>query len=176
MQPAPLRLARVAAAALGAAALVLGLVLGLSACGSKPPRRASSAPASRVVEADHWTPPRADGTPSTAGFCKLLVADYQHVNTLVEAPKLSVRERIVKDYVSFAPRVQSAAPPQIAPAAHLYLSSVATVMRDLLKAGLDPTKVTGTQAAHLVTNPAVVAAGQQLMAFSARYCHYEIAG
>lgn len=168
MQPHAVRIAR-RGTALAAAALVLA---GATACGGARPAP-KAAPG--AVAADRWAPPRAAGPPSVGGFCALLVADYRHIAAVARAPKLSVREQIVKDYVSFAPAVMAAAPPQIAPAARLYLTSIATVMGDLDAAGLDAAKVSGTRAATLVTDPQVVSAGDQLLAFSRQYCHYDIA-
>lgn len=163
------------------AALALAIAAGpgwLSACGAhQPPSGTGRAkPPVTAVRSDVWHPPTVSGPPSTANFCTLLVAAYQHIKTNVIAVNLGVRQQIVRDYIGFTPKVVAAAPPQIAPAASVYLPAIARVLGDLSAVGLDAAKTPPGQIGAIITDPNVQAASAQVLAFSQQYCHYDIAG
>lgn len=149
------------------------LVALLTGCGGGH-SSADSGPTTTLLTADRWTPPAATGPPSTAKFCTLLVADYQHLASLAAAPKLKVRQEIITDYVDFAPTVIAFAPPTIAVAAKLYLDSIATVLRNLNAVGLDAQKLRTGAGISLLLDPNVRTAGDAVLNFSAQYCHYDI--
>lgn len=129
-----------------------------------------------AVQSDDWTPPVVSGPPSTAKFCTLLVADYTHLKTNAIAVTMQVRQEIIGDYVRFTPTVIAAAPPQIAPAAALYLQSIAKVLGVLNSVGLNPAKAPPGQIGSVLTDPSVQAASVQVLDFSQQNCHYDITG
>jgi hypothetical protein len=159
---------------LGLLAALGALAIALSACGgSHAPRRAAGE-ATAALRRDIWNPPQAFGPPSTAKFCKLLVYQYEHLGELPFAASLKIKEQIVGDYISFTPTVIAAAPPQIAPAAKTYLDSVAEILADLRRVGLQAAKLPRGTLGPLLLAPAIRSAAQQVLDFSQQQCHYTI--
>jgi len=163
-----------AGAASAAAALLLAACGGHGA--AKAARRAAPGPTTTAVVADTWSPPVVAGPPSTATFCTLLVATYAHIGTLPRAASLRVRQDIVSDYVRLTPHVVAAAPPQIAEAAKLYLTTVATVLTLVNRVGLDASRLPKGQLSELLLDPRVRAAGDAVVNFSQQDCRYTIGG
>lgn len=128
------------------------------------------------MHADNWHPPTVSGPPSTANFCTLLVATYQHIKTNTIATTLAVRRQIIGDYIDFTPKVIAEAPPSIAPAASTYLQGITSVLRDLNQARLNTAKAPQAQIGAVLTDPQVQAASIQVLAFSNQNCHYDITG
>jgi hypothetical protein len=147
----------------------------LTACGGHAAAR-STGPTTTLITADNWTLPATTGPPSTANFCTLLVATYSHEGQLPQAANNKVRQSIVADYVTAAPGVIAAAPPSIAPAAKLYLHTVAQILADLNRVGLNAQKLPKGQLGPLLLDPKIKAAGTSVVNFSQRYCHYTIGG
>lgn len=145
---------------------------GVSGCGghSSAP---SSGPTTTLITADHWTAPASTGVRSEANFCRLLIADYQHLGSLGDAANVRVKQAIVSDVVSFAPTVIAAAPLSILADASQYLRSIAQFLTALNAAGLNAQHLQNG-AAGVLLDPKVKQAGQQVMAYSAQYCHYDI--
>jgi hypothetical protein len=147
----------------------------LAACGGHVSPR-STGPTTTLITTDNWTLPATAGPPSTTNFCSLLVATYSHEGQLPHAATNQVRQSIVGDYVTAAPRVIAAAPPQIASAAGIYLGSVAQILADLDRVGLNAQKLPKGQLGPLLLDPKIKAAGTAVVNFSQRYCHYTIGG
>ncbi|MGI8752578.1 MAG: hypothetical protein ACR2MN_09760 [Acidimicrobiales bacterium] len=160
------------------AVVTMVVVLAMTACGSSHDAKKSTPTTAAVtsVTSDRWKPPQVPGPASTAKFCALLVAQYDHIGTNTRAANLKVRQQIVADYVRFTPTVIDAAPPQIAPAATTYLQSVAKILGLLNSAGLDPAKTPRGSIGAILLDPQVAAASAQVLSFSEQYCHYDIAG
>ncbi|MDQ2728138.1 MAG: hypothetical protein M3Y91_09825 [Actinomycetota bacterium] len=162
--------------------VVVALVIGagaVGACGgghrsTKAPASTTSAPA--VVATDTWKPPDVPGPPSTAKFCTLLVAQYQHIKTNTIAVSLKVRQQIVADYVRFTPTVVAAAPPEIAPAAATYLQGTAKILSLLNAAGLNAAKTPPGSIGTVLLDPQYNAASTRAVAFAQQNCHYDIGG
>lgn len=133
-------------------------------------------PTTVVATTDTWTPPAVTGGPSTANFCRVLVAVYTHEQTLTVVADPRMRQDIVADYVRAAPRAIALAPPSIAPAANLYLGAIASVLASLDNAGLDPTKLSNRELTSILLNPRVKDAGNKVIDFSQQECHYTIGG
>ena len=104
------------------------------------------------------------------------MADYRHVAALGSVKNLPDKQRLVADFVGLLSKVEKEAPPQIAPAAHLYFSDVATILRAVNAAGLNATKVKSTFPGELFKSPQFQSAGRQVLAFSSADCHYTIGG
>lgn len=85
-----------------------------------------------------------------------------------------VREQILGDYVAEAPAMVGAAPAPVAADARLYITSVAVILADLQKAGLNGKKITDPKLAQLLLDPQVKAAGNNVIAFVRDNCHYAI--
>ncbi len=151
------------------AAVAVAGALACAGCAGSPRAKPSAT-------VDRWHPPQVTGPPSTSNFCTLLVADYRHVATLTAARGTAAKERIADDFANLMPRVIAEAPPSIAAAARTYLTDVATIVRAISEAGLNPSKVKSTEPAELIKSPQFRAAGQQLLTFSADDCHYVIGG
>lgn len=116
------------------------------------------------------------GTASEANFCTLLVATYQHIGQLPLSADNTIREHIVNDYITTAPRVIAAAPPPIAAAAATYLTSVAQILTDLDKVGLNAQKLPQGQLGPLLLDPRIKAAGAAVIAYAQNNCHYAVGG
>jgi hypothetical protein len=153
---------------------LVAVVASAAGCGGGAHHAADASPSTTLVTVDHWSPPVVVGPPSSANFCTLLVANYQHLNSLADAPKLRVRQQIVTDYVAFTPKVIASAPGSIQAAASVYLGSIATVLRQLNSVGLDSAKLHSGDVAALLLNPKVRVAGDSVLAYSADDCHYDI--
>lgn len=147
----------------------------LAACGGHASPR-STGPTTTLLTADTWALPAVSGPPSTANFCTLLVATYRHLGQLPQAANNKVRQAIVGDYITAAPTVSAAGPPQIASSARLYLSSVAQILGDLNRVGLDARKLPTGQLGPLLLDPKIKAAGNAVIDFSQKHCHYTIGG
>jgi hypothetical protein len=115
------------------------------------------------------------GPPSVANFCTLLIADYRHINSLPSARNLQTTVQITYDWAREIPQVVAEAPPDIAAAARTYLTTVGGVLSQLASDRLHSSKVPTKQLVATLTNPSVVAAGNQLFAFSTEDCHYDLA-
>jgi hypothetical protein len=150
-------------------------IVGLAGCGAGHAAKAAG-PTTTLITTDSWVPPAVSGPPSTAGFCTLLVATYRHVGELPQAANLKVRQQIVADYITTAPKVIAAAPPLIAPAAQLYLSGVSRILADLNQVGLDSNKLPAGQLGPLLLDPKIKDAGNRVITFSLANCHYTIGG
>jgi hypothetical protein len=143
-------------------------------CGGHARAKAIEPTPTTAVAADTWSPPAVGATRGTANFCALLAAVYRHEATLSNVPNPRVREDIVADYIRLVPRLIALAPPTIAPAARLYLTSIAAVLGSLENVALDASKLPHAQLAPLLLDPKVKAAGDNVMAFSQSVCHYTI--
>lgn len=159
------------------AVTIAGAASSAAACGGSH-HAPKTSPNTQVtaVRADDWHPPVVSGPPSTANFCTLLVAQYTHIKTNVLAVNLRVRQQIVHDYITFTPNVIAAAPPDIAPAATVYLQAIARVLGDLNAVGLNAAKAPPGQVGAVLTDPQIQAAGAQVLGYSQQYCHYDISG
>ncbi len=159
------------------AALAATATLLLTACGSSP-HRADGRPSTTVttlLQSDTWVAPQVSGPPSTANFCALLTAMYRHEAQLPLATA-RVKEQILQDYVHTVPEALAAAPPDIAPAARTYLTSVASILSSLASAGLDYKKIKAGSLTPLLLDPQIKAAGNQVLAYSQTKCHFAIGG
>ncbi|HVA74142.1 MAG TPA: hypothetical protein VNF71_06220 [Acidimicrobiales bacterium] len=123
---------------------------------------------------DRWTPPVLTGGPSTENFCTAVVATYKHMAQLSFAANDKVRKQFLGDYVAEAPTMIASAPPEIAPDAKLYIESVAEILADLQRAGLNGKKISDPQLAQLLLDPKVKAAGSNVIGFVQTNCHYSI--
>ena len=157
---------------------VLTGVGAVGACGGNHSSKASTSATSTptVVTADRWKPPVVAGPPSTAKFCTLLVAQYQHVQTNALAVTLKIRQQIVADYVRFTPTVIAAAPPEISPAATTYLQGIAKILSLLNAADMDAAKTPRGSIGTILLDPQFNAASTQAIAFAQQNCHYDIGG
>jgi hypothetical protein len=150
------------------AALVMAGCGGASAAPAKAHRHA------HPVAATAWPPALPPGPASEAKFCTALVDQYRHLRQPLAATRtLAQRELLVRDYVEFTPQVVAAAPPTIAPAAGLYLTSIAKVLNAFVAAGMDARKVPPS-VGSLLTDSRVEAAGSQVVAYSRSDCHFSI--
>lgn len=145
----------------------------LAACGGGGHAR-SSAPTTTLLKADRWTRPVVPTGPSTENFCTVVVDVYKHMTDASFAATDKVRSQILGDYVAEAPTMVSTAPPQVAAAATVYFGSVAAILGDLQKAGLNGKKITDPRLAQLLLDPKVKAAGNTVIAFVQDNCRYTI--
>jgi hypothetical protein len=118
--------------------------------------------------------PAVEGPPSTSNFCSVLVAMYEHEAQIPYAADNKVKAQIVEDYITTVPKALAEAPRSISASAQLYLHTVGQILTQLEQADLNPTKVRGGDIAADLLNPAVKSAGNQVLAYSAEYCHYDI--
>lgn len=151
----------------------LAAMTAVGACGGGVTSHASR---SSSVGADTWTPPAISGPPSTAKFCTLLVAGYQHLGQIPNAVSNKVRQDIVADFIAVVPKVIAAAPAEIAGPAAIYLRSVAQILSDLDRVGLNAQKLAPGQLSPLLLDPTIKAAGTKVIAYSQANCHYTIGG
>ena len=128
------------------------------------------------ITADTWKPPAVTGGASSQNFCSLLVATYEHEAQIPMAANNKVKEEMLQDYVSTVPAIVSDAPPAISHAAGVYLPSVAKLLSDLIRVGLDSQKLKGGNLASLLLDPRIKSAGNQVLAYSQSQCHYNISG
>lgn len=158
-----------------ACGLLLAACGGAKAAGARhAPSPAKAPPVTGVAAASAgWPPALAPGPASTARFCSALVDQYRHLQTTAATDTRAGRIALLDDYVAFTPTVVAAAPPAVASAAQLYLTSIAKVLHAYVQAGLDMAKVP-VQVGSLLTNAQVSAAGKQVLAFSSQQCHYTI--
>ncbi|MDQ6837517.1 MAG: hypothetical protein M3137_04030, partial [Actinomycetota bacterium] len=147
-----------------------------SACGSEHHPRASTPTTSAAspLASDPWKPPVVAGPPSTAKFCTLLVADYDHLGTNPRAANLKVRQQIIGDFISFTPTVIAAAPTPIAAAAATYLGGITQILTILNAAGLNAAKTPQGSIGMILLDPQVSAASTQVLSFAQQNCHYNI--
>lgn len=158
-----------------AAAVVLACMLVASACGSAH-RQASAHPATTtttLMQVDSWSAPEPSGPPSPGAFCSVLTAMYRHEADLPLATR-NVKEQILRDYVRTVPVALAVAPPDIAPAARIYLTSVSRILTTLATVGLDYKKIKPGTLTALLLDPQIKAAGNQVLAYSQSQCHYTI--
>ncbi|HET9731796.1 MAG TPA: hypothetical protein VFP54_03890 [Acidimicrobiales bacterium] len=146
-------------------------VAALAGCGG--PHRHSAASTTTLLHADRWTAPVVTGPPSAAGFCTVLVAMFSHQSELPVATT-PVKKRILADFVATVPEALRNAPPDIAPAARIYLDRLAAVLTALSAANFDYGKVPAGTLAPLLLDPEVKAAGNRVLAYSSTVCHYTI--
>ena len=87
----------------------------------------------------------------------------------------TVTLQFLNDYVSYAPTVESYAPPDISASAHVYIGAIATYVGELRAAGnrLDqlPPGALGA-----ISTAQMSAAYTALSAYSTNICHYTIGG
>lgn len=150
----------------------MGAALTATGCSARHGR--ASEPTTTLIHQDTWVAPAVVGPPSTHNFCSLLVAMYEHEAQIPEAANTKVKEQIVQDYIDTVPKVLAETPPALATSAPLYLHSVAQILSQLEQAGLNPTKVRGGNVAGVLLDPAVRTAGNQVLAYSSEFCHYNI--
>jgi hypothetical protein len=173
---------RFGARRLGALALVVAAALGVGACGSshaaaKPGFKSSprqSLPIPQPVTSDDWKPPSTAGSPSTGTFCRLMVANYKHVQDSAIATTSKVKAQIVEDFVHFTPTVVAAAPPDISGAAHTYLGGIANVLQILATHDFDAAKAPPGAIGNIIFDPQVTAAEGQLRTWALQHCNYDI--
>jgi hypothetical protein len=127
-----------------------------------------------LLQSDTWVAPHVSGPPSPGNFCTFLVAIYEHEAQLPLAATTKVKEEIVEDYVDTVPKALAEAPADIAGPAQTYLRSVAELLTYLVQAGFNPQKVRGSDLAAILLDPSVKSAGNQVLAYSSEYCHYDI--
>lgn len=149
------------------------LAVSVAACGGGAHPR-SSGPTTTLLTVDRWTPPDLTGGPSTQNFCTAVVAVYRHMADSSFAATNKVRGQILGDYVAEAPAMVGAAPAPVAADARLYITSVAVILADLQKAGLNGKRITDPRLAQLLLDPQVKAAGNNVITFVQDNCHYTI--
>ena len=159
--------------ALWAAVATLLLASSATACGGGH-RPRETGPTTTLVTVDRWSPPLLNGGPSKDNFCTAVVATYRHMAQLPFAANDKVRKQFLGDYVAEAPAMIASAPPEIAPDAKLYIESVAEILADLQRAGLNGKKITDPQLAQLLLDPKVKAAGGSVIDFVQADCHYSL--
>jgi hypothetical protein len=166
---------------LGAPLLVTAALLLTAGCGSSThkavvpkstPRQ--SLPIPRAVTRDDWTPPSTAGSPSTGTFCRLLIADYEHVQQSAIATTSQVKTQIVEDFVHFTPTVVAAAPTDISGAAGTYLGGIADVLDILATHGFNAADAPKGSIGNILFNGQVTAAEGQLRAWALQHCGYDI--
>ncbi len=114
--------------------------------------------------------------PSTTGYCTAVVSVYRHVADLPHAATQKVRQEIVTDYLSEVPTMIAAAPQTIASDSKVYFTSVAEILADLQKAGLDPKKVSDPNLRQVLLDPGIKASGDRVITFVKNNCNYTIGG
>jgi hypothetical protein len=144
-------------------------------CGAGTGHR-TAGPTTTLVTSDKWHPPSVAPVPSTTGYCTAVVAIYRHVADLPHAATQKVRQEIVADYLSEVPTMIAAAPQAIASDSKLYFSSVAEILADLQRAGLDPKKLSDPNLRQVLLDPAVKASGDRVITFVKVNCNYTIGG
>lgn len=170
---------RFGARRLGALAAALACTVGLVACGSShgavaqnTPRQ--SLPIPKAVTRDDWKPPSTAGSPSTGTFCRLLVANFKHVQDNAIATTTAVKTQIVEDFVHFTPKVVAAAPSDISGPADTYLSGIADVLQTLATHGFDAAKAPPGAIGNVLFDPKVTSAEGQLRTWALQNCGYDI--
>ena len=166
----------------GALAAAVVAALSLAACGSSSPPKASgpkstprrSLPIPKPVTRDDWTPPSTAGSPSTGAFCRLLIANYKHVQDSSIATTAAVKTQIVEDFVHFTPTVVAAAPAEISGAAGTYLGGIAGVLQILATHDFDAAKAPRGAIGNILFNTQVTAAEGQLRTWALAHCGYDI--
>lgn len=153
-------------------ALVLLVVLATSCSGSV---HHASAPTTTLVRVDHWQPPVATGPPSAEAFCSVLTSMYRHETELPVATE-EVKAEILNDFAATVPTALAVAPPDIAAAARLYLTTLSPVLTALAQAGLDYKKLPAGTLTPLLLDKNVQTAARAVLAYSQTQCHYSIGG
>lgn len=151
----------------------LVLTVSMASCGGGH-RPRSTGPTTTLLTVDNWNPPALTGGPSSQTFCTAVVATYKHMEQLPFAANDKIREQFLGNYVSEAPAMVASAPEEIAPDARLYIESVAEILGDLQRAGLNGKKISDPQLAQLLLDPKVKAAGTRVITFVQDTCHYTI--
>lgn len=124
---------------------------------------------------DRWRPPNVPSVPDTTGYCTVVVAIYKHVAELPHATQ-KVRAQLVNDYLAEVPTMIATAPQPAAADSRLYFNSVAEILGDLQKAGLDPKKLSDPNLGRVLLDPTVKAAGDRVINFVRNNCNYTIGG
>lgn len=137
--------------------------------------RHNASPVTTLLQTDDWTPPTVSGPPSAAAFCTVVTAMYRHEAELPVAAK-QVKPRILEDFVATIPTAEKVAPPDIAGPARTYLGSLAPLLDALARAGLDYRKVPKGTLTPFLLDPGVRSAGDAVLGYSERVCHYTIGG
>lgn len=154
-------------------AVLVCLIVTTSGCSNN---HASKRSGPSLITADNWTAPVVTGGASPQNFCTLLVAMYEHEAQIPLAANNKIKEQMLQDYVNTTPRTVSEAPPTVARAAGIYLPSVAKLLADLIRVGLDSQKLRGGNLASLLLDPRIKSAGNEVLAYSRSQCHYNISG
>ena len=125
---------------------------------------------------DRWRPPNVPSVPDTSGYCTVVVAIYKHVAELPHSATQKVRAQIVNDYLAEVPTMIATSPQPVAADTRLYFNSVAEILGDLEKAGLDPKKLSDPNLGRVLLDPTVKAAGDRIITFVRSNCNYTIGG
>jgi hypothetical protein len=105
-----------------------------------------------------------------------VVSIYKHLALLPYAANQKVRAEMVKDYLGEVPAMIATAPQSVASDSKLYFTTVAEILGDLQRAGLDPRKLSDPNLGHLLLDPTIKAAGDRIIGFVRDNCHYVIGG
>lgn len=128
-----------------------------------------------TITVDRWNPPALQGEPSSANFCAALTAIYQHTAELSHVVSKKLSEQILSDYTAYAPTVIAQSPPDVRASASVYIGAVSQYLTDLVRAGLDLSKLPAGSLEQL-SSPSVNAAFTALSGYSQTQCHYTIGG
>ncbi|HEX4865018.1 MAG TPA: hypothetical protein VFV02_13175, partial [Acidimicrobiales bacterium] len=159
-----------------APAVAFAVLAALAAgCGSGAGHR-SADPTTTLLKVDNWRAPAVSPTPSTNGYCTSVVSIYKHVALLPFAANQRVRMQIVHDYLAEVPTMVSTAPPPVASDSKLYFNTVAEILGDLQKAGLNPNRLADPNLGQLLLDPGIKAAGDRVINFVKENCNYLIGG
>ncbi|HET6875795.1 MAG TPA: hypothetical protein VFH70_13495 [Acidimicrobiales bacterium] len=172
MRPAPSRSSHLRDRLALLVAFAVGIAV-LAGCGR--PSHHQAAPTTTLIHTDSWTPPPVTGPPSSHNFCTVLVAMYAH-QTQLPVATMAVKKQILSDFAATVPEALATAPPDIEPSARTYLTSLASLLRALVKYGFDYKKVPAGSLTPLLLDPSVKAAGTQVLSYSRTVCHYTIGG
>ena len=133
-------------------------------------------PTTTLLKVDNWRAPLVAPTPSTDGYCTSVVSIYKHVALLPYAANQRVRMQIVSDYLAEVPTMVATAPQPVSGDSKLYFGTVAELLGDLQKAGLNPNRLSDPNLSHLLLDPGIKAAGDRVIKFVKDNCNYAIGG
>lgn len=139
-----------------------------------PPASTTSLPPG-AVETDVWVPPDLSGGASETNFCAAITAIYRHEGELPHVASPTVSSAILGDYISYAPTVIAAAPPDIRPSAATYIDAVSSYLRELVAAKLNMGNL-HSGALSPLAGTGVSTAYANLHNYVQTDCHYTIGG